>query len=186
MLKKEKICWYCYLPQSLASKGYTWFRWGPWWLAQTCCSHTCYPPPPWRDYCWGSAGSQRTCQSQHRRPKKTWKDEDSRREGEQGAWARCQFPCVSEDLCYECSHSPLVEERRIKGTPLDLCQTDDLSHRQLSIDTQRHRQAHTYEICTHTTHSHSTPLFFLIFLSSIPFFFVISYPSQAQMKCCQI
>lgn len=52
----------------------------------------------------------------------------------QGAWLWCKFPCVSEDLCYECSHSPLAERRRTEETTLDGCQGDDLSHRQLSIN----------------------------------------------------
>lgn len=50
--------------QAFLRKGYTWFQQDPWWLAPTCYNRTCCPPPPWRDYCWGSAGLQRTCQSQ--------------------------------------------------------------------------------------------------------------------------
>lgn len=137
--------------KSLASEGYTWFRWGPWWLARTCCSHTCCPPPPWRDYCWGSAGSQRTCQSQHRNRKKRWgkKKGEGAREDWELDWQvdkthgyDVNFH-VSEDLCYECSHSPLTEGRCTEETLLDACQEDDLSHRQLSINIQRHRQTHT-------------------------------------------
>lgn len=45
----------------------------------------------------------------------------------QGAWVWCKFPCVSEDLCYECLCSPLVGGgvSSPEETPVDACQEDD-------------------------------------------------------------
>lgn len=70
------VCCWIHHHKPVASEGYTWFLRGPWWSARTCCSRTCCPRRPWRGCCWGSAGSQRTCQPQHQKHKKV------RREGE--------------------------------------------------------------------------------------------------------
>lgn len=170
--------------KSLASEGYTWFLWGSWWWARTCCSHTCCPPPPWRDCCWESAGSQRTCQSQHRQPETRMRKEEGRGRKRgvrvalasgQGAWVWCKFPCVSEDLCYECLYSPLAEGRCSEETPLDACQEDDWSHHKLSVNEQRqtYTSRYRYEVCTNTSLTHSIPSASFSFV----FFF---YPIQGK------
>lgn len=100
----------------------------------------------------------------------------------QGAWVWCKFPCVSEDLCYECSHSPLAEGRCTEETPLDACQEDDLSHRQLSINIQRHRRTHTNrhtcKVHTHTSLTHSIPM--SSSFSSLPSLLPLLYPIQGE------
>lgn len=179
------VCIYSQPFPSHLSEGYTWFRWGPWWLAQTCCSHTCCPPPPWRDYCWGSAESQRTCQSQHGQPdrkKKEKKKERWKRKREQETVESEIWQAVKEhgyDVNFHVCHRICVMSVHIlpwqRGEGLWRDSTGCMSrvwsisppavNKHTETQTDSHQRTHIYSLHTYFSNSLHPPLFLVLFLS---------------------